>query len=332
MSIVTNTDALRVLLNKANSLPSGSGGASSGPAYGKAIFFGDSLAVGVGNNDYSYVDILAESGLFESVVKTAQGGTTIGPYSPHGSEADEYCLIRQIERYASDILAADIVFLQFGGNDSIAVMQNGYPLGVAEDTEDTETVCGYAKKALNAIRALNPNARLIYLDPFDIFGETDQDYKDFALLARATLIKVVYEFRCGVIDMYSGFNGQLYVVDDAHPTTEGHKKIAENVAANIFTNYHLPKLFRQIYFETIDMTTYTADLSLASAIAMAKSGIELFGVSYIPGSSGVLRFNVAFVADSFIRFWGVNLDGTSHVYVILDWTQGGIIPNYKFVQ
>ena len=87
-----NTEGLQEILRLVNSLP-------SDKTYGKLVVFGDSIGAGDNNDSYSYVDILRESGAFESVVKACVGGACIGPYQKYASAAG-YSLVEQIERYA----------------------------------------------------------------------------------------------------------------------------------------------------------------------------------------------------------------------------------------
>lgn len=94
-------------------------GAEKKQKYGKLVVFGDSLGQGSNNGNYSFVDILSESGVFAAVVKACVGSATIGPYQKD-SVAAGYDLVSQVDRYADDVAAADIIMLEYGGNDVVA--------------------------------------------------------------------------------------------------------------------------------------------------------------------------------------------------------------------
>ena len=137
-------------------------GAAEKKKYGKLVVFGDSLGQGSNNGDYSFVDILSESGVFESVSKHCVSGATIGPYQVDSSAAG-YSLVEQIERYASDVADAEIVICEYGGNDLNSFLTGNVEMGTIEDESTATTICGYVKKAITRIYELNPDAAIHYI-------------------------------------------------------------------------------------------------------------------------------------------------------------------------
>lgn len=317
--------------------PSGSISDGITSKYGKAIFFGDSLSVGTNNNDYSYVDILAESGLFESVQKCAYGGATVGPYSPYGDDVNDHCLINQITRYSEDIKRADIIFLEYGANDRNALIENGTWLGYASDSENDTTMCGYTRKALKAIRSLNKKARLIWLSNDRWHGEyvssevfTDEDY---LICLEGSLYKILPEYNCSSIDLTEGFDYFQYVTSDGiHPTTEGHRMIAQNVVANMFKNVKRTHPIRKVTFtSSSDGTSIMADIEPWLLIEMAKIGIDLFGLWYIPEANSTMRLSPVAVNDSNILFHCMGWDGSAPVAIYIDCKDTGITSMLKWL-
>ena len=305
--------------------------------YGKAIFFGDSLSVGSNNNDYSFVDVLAESGLFESVQKCAYGGATIGPYSPYGDDVNDHCLVNQITRYSEDIKRADIIFLEYGANDRNAIVENGVWLGYASDSENETTMCGYTRKALKAIRSLNKKARLIWLSNDRWHGEyvsnkvfTDED---FLICLEASIYRILPEYNCGSIDITEGFDYFQYVTnDDIHPTTEGHKMIAQNVIANMFKNVKRTHPVRKVTFtSSSDGTKVTSDVEPWLLIEMVKLDIDLIGYWYIPEANATMCLRPVSVNNTEVLFHCMGWDGSTPVAMYVDCKDTGITSMMKWL-
>ena len=140
-------------------------GAEKKQKYGKLVVFGDSLGQGSNNGNYSFVNILSESGVFAAVVKACVGSATIGPYQTDSAAAG-YDLVSQVDRYADDVADADIIMLEYGGNDVVAYNAGNIQMGSYSDTAETVSVCGYLAKAMGRIRALNPTAKIVWLAAF----------------------------------------------------------------------------------------------------------------------------------------------------------------------
>ena len=297
--------------------------------YGKAVIFGDSLGQGYLNNDYSFVDILRESGAFESFAKHCAQGTTIGPYSTY-SDVNDYCLINMIEMYTDDIQSADIVFLEYFGNDMGSVASSLVSYGFATDSATKTTVCGYLKKALARIRELNPTARIIYLtngrlQPSTITSSMDVSATlayDLYLIAEATMLRVLREQNVHIIDVMGGFPNKdsYYSIDGLHPTTAGHEQVAKNVLANMCVNSELPSLSREV---AINADTNTANALFSAVYTLIKAGgVDVRANILVSGGSfyaqptlvneSAIFFITSFVSGSTIIYYAAMMlpDGT----------------------
>lgn len=238
-------------------------GADAKQKYGKLVVFGDSLGQGVNNDNYSFVNVLAESGVFGSVVKACVGGATIGPYQTDSAAAG-YSLVEQIERHSSDVISADIIMLEYGGNDIFSLLAGNVTIGSADDSAAAVTICGYMKKALERIRALNPDARIIWLafawNSFAYLRDRNgTDFADAELLFEATALKLARPYLSSVIPIMDGASASDYSNDGMHPNTDGHKYIANKILHNIFVPADFPPLFRPM--------TMTGDIFTASNLA-----------------------------------------------------------------
>lgn len=129
----------------------------------KAIFIGDSTSQGYDNGDYSFIDIFRENHDFDTVVKLAQGGATLGPYSLASIAKGKSC-IEQINNNSSEFSDADYCFLQFCLNDIKAVAASHVNMGSYKDTSDSETVCGALRTCIESIYALNKKIKIVYLN------------------------------------------------------------------------------------------------------------------------------------------------------------------------
>jgi lysophospholipase L1-like esterase len=217
-------------------------GTSSGGGltYGKLVVFGDSIAAGYANNNYSFVNVLQESGKFTSVVNRAVSGSTIGPYSPY-TEANGYSLVEQIERYQSDVRGADVIICEYEGNDMQAMVNGSIYPGTIDDSSTTTTVCGYTKKAIARIYSLNPSARIIWLpiirNNFDWLVAAhsgNYDLADAWTFFEATVLRIAAQNSCTIVSLYGGYNISNYLIDSAHVNTAGHKRMAEKILHNMF--------------------------------------------------------------------------------------------------
>lgn len=302
--------------------------------YGKAVFFGDSLSVGSSNNDYSFVDVLSESGMFESVTKRAYGGATIGPYSIY-SEANDYCLINQITRYTSDIQSADIIFLEYGANDYNSIANGLVSPGYATDTSTDTTICGYLRAAFDAIKAINPKARLVWLaftrwhDGIDV-GAEEHVSEDFLLYCEASLFRIAREYHCGIIGLIAEYNSSEFLsIDNYHPNTEGHTLIAQNILANLFKSTSMPRLFRQVGFTVASDGTVTVDSSFSIILGLLKTGaVDVYGVATYDGSTYRHPLRCVLYSSSMIVFCGNSYnDSYEQSTIEFSWTSSGV--NYR---
>lgn len=210
------------------------------------LFFGDSLTSGDNNNHKSYVDYISDS------KKIGISGTTIGEYSIY--PVDGNSLLSQIPRYTKEIKEAENIFLEYGINDSTAMLTN-YVTG-------SKVLIDFVK-AIDAIKQLNPNAKIYFLTVFGVsnaFGETQTKYLNNEYLKKYCEYKkqsykpiewvgVYYGFLGNVIDP-SGIeciemfeNDEQYLdnldEDGLHPNDKGYQIIAENIKKELYKKWNV---------------------------------------------------------------------------------------------
>ena len=304
-------------------------GAEKKQKYGKLVVFGDSLGQGSNNGNYSFVDILSESGVFAAVVKACVGSATIGPYQKDSAAAG-YDLVSQVDRYADDVAAADIIMLEYGGNDVVAYNAGNIQMGSYIDTAETVSVCGYLAKAMRHIRELNPTAKIVWLaafwDSYDLAKNTvDAGYADAWLLFQATAIRLARPYLMGVIPIFSGLSDAHLSSDGIHPNTAGHRQIANKITSNPFGVSDYPGLSRVLTL-TGDAEAGT-NLSIDAGYPVAKSligaGVTIRLEYQQYGGPMMLR---PFVHnDYFIQFTGMAYQNGTYTFIAVNWEPNGNI-------
>lgn len=198
------------------------------------IFFGDSIGAGTGNNNHSFVDIIDEKGICASLIKECHASSTVGPYQPW-EDASGYDLISMIQKRTSDIGNADIVFCEYGANDSYSLDNNLIQLGTDSDTSSATTIIGYVKRAFETIRTINPTVHIIWLFPvlYDFVNNPIQSYvnMDSFFIVTKAIINICNDNESPYFALYTGLKGSGHMVSDAasHPNEAGHQIIADNV-------------------------------------------------------------------------------------------------------
>lgn len=297
--------------------------------YGKLVVFGDSLGQGSNNGNYSFVDILSESGVFAGVVKACVGSATIGPYQTDSAAAG-YDLVSQVDRYAADVADAEIIMLEYGGNDVPAYNAGNITMGTYSDTAETVSVCGYLAKAMGRIRELNPTAKIVWLaafwDSYDLAKNVaGTGYADAWLLFQATAIRLARPYLMGVIPIFSGLSNAHMSSDGIHPNTAGHRQIANKITSNPFGISDYPSLSRVLTL-TGDAEAGT-DLSIDAGYPVAKSligaGVTLRLEYHQYGGPMMLR---PFVHnDYFIQFTGMAYQNGIYTFIAVNWEPNGNI-------
>jgi lysophospholipase L1-like esterase len=288
--------------------------------YGKLVVFGDSVGQGEDNDNYSYVDILRESGMFSSVVKACASGACIGSYSL-AAPIDAYSLVNQIERYSSDVADADVVICEYGGNDVFALLSGNIQIGSTTDSITSNTICGNIKKAISRIYELNPNVMIQWLHAFDL-GNNATEHVDISgfegladslLLYSAGALPVVKASGCRLLISNVWLHESLISNDGIHPNESGQQHIAKTIMQNLFSDAVLPK-FKRIVTLTGDVMS-NKDLVIDGEIDMLWKqvfvGVEAELHVTTPGLTSILR-TVA-IGDTNapgLLFNGVNTDGT----------------------
>lgn len=200
----------------------------------RALFFGDSFTSGEGSNNVSFPEYMPFSERNLGI-----SGTTIGEYSIY--PVDGNSLLSIIEINAEIIKNSDTIFLEYGINDTTSIL------------------CGFATlqkvvisfvKAIDWIRQLNPNCKIMFLS----LSDNDIIIKDYAQLQCKYLGEVYfsnYDFNipatiwantytnlisaikktCTVIPMiqYEKFLSEHLSDDNLHPNSVGYKKISDTI-------------------------------------------------------------------------------------------------------
>jgi len=215
----------------------GGDGASSGLSGKKVVFLGDSIGYGEGNNGHSFVDIIREKGICSSVIKECHSSATVGPYEPWES-ARGYDGIAMVQAQSSNIANADIVFIEYGGNDTYAIDHRLVDLGTINDAASTNTFFGYCRRIIQNIRAINPTVEIYWLFPimYNLPPTPLASYAngDWMTVTSKAISQVCDDYGVSYYGLYSGLdpvkNGN-HIINDAagHPSEAGHKIIAENV-------------------------------------------------------------------------------------------------------
>lgn len=305
-------------------------GAEKKQKYGKLVVFGDSLGQGVNNGNYSFVDILSESGVFAGVVKACVGSATIGPYQTDSAAAG-YDLVSQVDRYADDVADADIIMLEYGGNDVVAYNAGNVQMGSYSDTAETVSVCGYLAKAMARIRSLNPTAKIVWLaafwDSYDLAKNTvDAGYADAWLLFQATAIRTARQYLTGVIPIFDGLGAGDVSSDGIHPNTTGHTKITSKILANPLGQNSYPKLHRDLVL-TGDVAAGT-DLSLDgdynTIYSLIDAGVDVVAMYGTYGGYMMIR---PVVWNSYLIQFAAPMsqDMQNHILTSFTWNPDGTI-------
>lgn len=204
----------------------------------KVTFFGDSFTSGEGNDNFSFVEQLP------FIVRNyGVSGTTIGEYSIY--PVDGNSLLSVIPRHSDQIKNSDIVCLEYGINDTTAIMCGFTTL---------QRVIISFVKALDSIKQINPRCKIVFLS----LSNNDIIIKEYAELQCAyleceyfkdydfnmpetfwanTYISLIEAIKksCEVIPMitYENFFDEYLSDDKVHPNNEGYERIARVVEGNL---------------------------------------------------------------------------------------------------
>lgn len=292
-----------------------SGGASSGLSGKKVVFLGDSIGYGEGNNGHSFVDIISEKGICFSVIKECHSSATIGPYQPW-SEAEGYDCIAMIQAQSTNIANADIIYIEYGGNDSYALENGQITLGTSADASTVTSICGYARKAIENIRAINPTIEIVWLLPFidDYSLGVIASYvnRDYRIAVTKAIINVCSSLDVTYFGLYSNLNpakNGAHIINDTagHPSEAGHEVIADTV---IWGYPYLSGPYRPL--RTITVTSSgTHDGVFASLILLINQGVD------VEARYGGMIFRVKKSDSSSIVFSTVTVSGTTETEYVL---------------
>ena len=222
----------------AGSSEGGGMGTYSGLEGKKVVFFGDSVSYGEGNNGHSYIDIINEMGICASLVKEAHTSSTVGPYNVF-HDADGLDLLAMITLRTADIRNADVVFCGYCGNDSDSLAHNLVPLGKPSDAASVNSICGYTRRAIQNIRAINPLVRIVWMFSmmcdFSYIPSADSYVQiDYMIPTIKAMAEVCSDCNVTYGSQYDGLylnkqSGHILNDTAGHPTELGHMFIAETI-------------------------------------------------------------------------------------------------------
>lgn len=268
----------------------------------KAVVFGDSIAVGMNNGDYSYVDILREKCIFSSITKHAISGTTLGPYT-NSEDMDGLCGLSLINKYSDDVVSSDVIILSYMGNDCTAIAKQYVEVGTPKDTSDMVTVCGYTRKVLEKIYELNPTAKILFIgmnntwEGIDtlmnsIFGGSFENMRMAALQWVSNVMPIIEEYGGTVVYMFEGegYNKttmtNLLSSDLVHPNTAGHQRIADAVISRMHQG---AKTVNRIVVRLLkESSNWIADHTFYQIYGALMAGIEV--VFYFTDDNGISHY------------------------------------------
>lgn len=297
----------------------GTGSAGSGGASGlsgkKVVFLGDSIGYGEGNNGHSFVDIISEKGICSSVIKECHSSATVGPYQPW-SEAEGYDCIAMIQAQSTNIANADIVFIEYGGNDSYALETGLITLGTSADASTVTSICGYARKAIENIRTINSTVEIVWLLPFidDYSLGVIASYvnRDYRIAVTKAIINVCSSLDVTYFGLYSNLNptkNGSHIINDAagHPSEAGHEVIADTV---IWGYPYMSSPYRPLKTITV-ASDGTYDGAFASLLLLINQRVD------VEARYDGMIFRVKKFDSSSIVFSAVTASGTTETEYVL---------------
>lgn len=294
---------------------SAGGGASSGLSGKSVIFLGDSIGYGEGNNGHSFVDIISEKGICSSVIKECHSSATVGPYEPW-QQAQGYDCIAMIQAQSTNIANADVVFIEYGGNDSYALETGLIILGTSADASSVTSICGYARKAIENIRTINSTVEIVWLLPFidDYSLGVIASYvnRDYRIAVTKAIINVCSSLDVTYFGLYSNLNptkNGAHIINDAagHPSEAGHEVIADTV---IWGYPYLSGPYRPLRTITV-ASNGTHDGVFASLILLINQRVD------VEARYGGMIFRVKKFDSSSIVFSAVTASGTTETEYVL---------------
>lgn len=293
------------------------------PEYGKAVFIGDSIGQGYNNNNYSYIDVAAESGVFKSVIKAAVNGATIGNYSLV-SAASGFDGISQVASNSVNISDSSTthVYIQFGVNDVQSLMAGSVQLGTSSDSVSSTTVCGCVRNIIESIYALNHTVNIYFLNIgvtdriIEMLATSHYEYnsgsfnKDSFIKYykrwNSTILPIVKSYGIPIINIFEDINNNditksyIFTNDNIHPNNDGHKKIFEKIigrTSSISSSENNETKKYIISISTTDNTTFTTNANFDEAYETFKNG-------------GIVTFSAP-------SYYGVYTDATSYSNTVI---------------
>ncbi len=203
-----------------------------------AVFVGDSITAGTGCEGDTYWQLLEELLEFKSTTAMGVSGSCISSTSDYGSEHDPLA-----NRYG-DIPEADLITVFMGTND----YGHDTPIGTLDDEGDISFL-GALNTIIPELQAKYPDAKIVFITPIHRYGfgtnsatgETHtfdsapngagHTLEDYVNAIKAACDK----YGVDVIDLYNELDidpsseeaREYYMTDGLHPTTAGHREIAE---------------------------------------------------------------------------------------------------------
>lgn len=186
----------------------------------KVCIFGDSIGAGYGlTNNRSFVDILDEEGIFESVHKNCVSGSSSNT------------LYTRVQESSTEVAAADIIYAEYEGNDVT---------GIIGGTVTASDFVTNLRLSVNLIRSLNTTCSIVWL-PLTILhvdkigGNNASYYKAWS----NAMYPVFAELGINMLPIYDTLGAGHAQQDGKHPNAAGQQIIADLIKQNPlgYSNY-----------------------------------------------------------------------------------------------
>lgn len=198
-----------------------------------SVFLGDSFTAEEANNWSSFVNYMP--GVVHNV---GISGTTMGEYSIY--PVDGNSLVSMVYKQSSFIKRADVIFIEYGINDTSAIMC-GF-------SDIRKCVVSFVK-AIDAIKQINPRAKIYFLslsnrsDIIHLFANAQCKYLEEEYFGgynfsfpvskwRETYLQLIsyIERKVDTIPMFDSIDWDTEIGEDGlHPNDLGYQNIANNI-------------------------------------------------------------------------------------------------------
>ena len=226
--------------------------------------------------------------------------------------------------------------LEYGANDIQSMLAGKIAIGSVGDSSTTTTICGYTKKAMERIRELNPDVKIIWfafsLNDFEYYRtKAGTDFADAALLFEATALKLARPYLASVINALEGMPSSSISSDGVHPNTEGHKYIANQILHNMFVTWDYPHLHRPLILSgDLDAQTgLSIDGSFQRIYELLSAGVTVTLTHPYNTNYPFVLYPSMYNAHSILFNTAVTENGSTWTKMSIAWGKDNSITKYQ---